>query len=196
MQPFLVLGTTVLFTLYFAMFLLSNRLWPDETLLKVVNVVFALLLIWLSADLVSINVSKTRGSQTSLVYKVANGVLIAGKRFRNYLKPFQRQFIIGSLIAAAIVVLSFLSLGILGALLMEVPVMLGLAKPITGDNAWPAALIVSILWPLFIPFGVIVKYEITKLSYTGVANAAMLLTIFAGMAASIAAAYLLFPSAR
>jgi hypothetical protein len=191
MKPIIVLCINAVLALYFAMYLLSNRLWPDENLLRAVNVVFALLVIWPSYDVVTIYLTKTH--ETSLIYKVYSALTFTAHGFFDYIQPFRRQFVIGCLIAIGVIVISFLSLGIAGALLMELPVMLGLAKPITGDNAWPAALIISITWPFFIPLGVVVKHELSKLGYASLATAALLCTVVIGMMACTGLAYLLFP---
>lgn len=192
MRLIIVLCINAVLALYFAMYLLSNRLWPDENLLKAVNTVFALLVIWLSYDLVTVYLTKTRAHDAGLIYKIYSVVTFLAHGFFDYIQPFRRQFVIGSLIAIGVIVISFLSLGIPGALLMELPVKLGLATPITGDNAWPAALIISMTWPFFIPLGIVIKLELNKLGYVSLATAALVCTVVIGMMACTGLSYLLF----
>ena len=73
---------------------------------------------------------------------------------------FRKEFVIASIIAAALMFIGLVLLGIPGAIFLEMPKWLGLVKGIEGDGAWPAAIFVSLMWPLFIPLGVIAKYRI------------------------------------
>ena len=77
--------------------------------------------------------------------------------------------------------IGLLLLGIPGAILLEIPKWLGLAQGIEGDGAWPAAILVSLMWPLFIPLGVIARHLLSTRGSMTLAKVSLWGTIVAGI---------------
>src|SRR5689334_9632394 len=90
---------------------------------------------------------------------------ISMQTLQAFIQPFQKELLVWTLVALGISVLSVLLMGLPGALLLEIPIRLRLCRPIKGDNAWPAALVVSVLWPIGIPVGVLVKHYLLQTAY-------------------------------
>ena len=96
-------------------------------------------------------------------------------------QPFRKELVIASIVAAALMFIGLVALGIPGAIFLEIPAWLGLAKGIEGDGAWPAAILVSLVWPLFIPLGVIAKHQVSTRGSMTWAKVSLWGTIVAGI---------------
>ena len=92
-----------------------------------------------------------------------------------------RKIGVASITAAVLIFLGLLLLGIPGAILLELPKWLGIVRGIDGDGAWPAAILVTVVWPMFIPLGVIAKHLLSARGSTKLAHVALWGTIVAGI---------------
>lgn len=64
---------------------------------------------------------------------------------------------------------SFLLMGLPGALLAALYDLLGLAKGVTqGDKLWPAAIMISLLWPLGIPLGLLLQQLAGRMAWQAI----------------------------
>ena len=96
------------------------------------------------------------------------------------------------MIAAGLTVLGLVLLGIPGAILLEMPTWLGLAEGIEGDAAWPAAILVSLMWPMFIPLGVIAKHQLSTRGSRTLSTLSLWGTIVAGIVLVVTLAHLVY----
>jgi hypothetical protein len=96
------------------------------------------------------------------------------------MKPFTKSLLVASVVAGVLMFVGLLLLGIPGAILLEIPTWLGVAKGIEGDGAWPAAILVTLVWPMFIPLGVIARHLLSTRGFTTLAKVALWGTIVGG----------------
>jgi hypothetical protein len=196
MKAYLTLGINIILVLYLTVFFLDNKWFPKEIIFKIRNLLFLGLLLGIAYNLVSIYLLKKQAPEDGLIYKFVNIVSHYYHAGFAYIQPFKKEMLIAVIITVVVIFISLMLVGIPGQLLIEISKKLGNTKTISGDNSWPAAIFVSLIWPLFIPLGVIVKYEISKNSQVLIANTAMAFTILGGMILSVTVVYLLFPSVK
>jgi hypothetical protein len=196
MKAYLILGINIIVVFYLTAFFMDNRLFPKETISKIINILFLGLLLGIVYNLVFIYLLKKQAPEDGLVYKFVSTTSHYFHAGFAYIQPFKKEMLIAVIAAVAVIFVSLMLVGLPGQLLIEISHILGTTKNISRENSWPAAILVSLIWPLFIPIGVIIKYEISKNSQTLIANAAMALTILGGMILSVAVVYLLFPDVK
>lgn len=181
MKSILIPGFTIVILLYTIMFFVDHRFWPEEAGQKIFNIVLILFTLYLSYDAARIYLLKKEKEENAFVYKVAS----TGKKIYlntvEHIRPFHKEFLTWLAIAGGIIVVSFVLLGMPGALLLEIPPLLKLAKPISGDSAWPAALLLSMLWPLLLPAGVLVKHALIRNGHSSFALAGWIGVVIGGV---------------
>jgi hypothetical protein len=110
------------------------------------------------------------------------------------MNTLRRKVVVASITAACLMGLGLLLLGLPGAILLELPSWLGLTGSIEGDAAWPAAILVSIVWPVFIPLGVIAKHRLASRGAGTLSHVALWGTILVGAAAVVTLAHVAYRS--
>lgn len=181
MKYYVILLVNCLLIYCIILFFADHKFMPQGLAPKIRNLVLVCLFFTICYNLVSIYVLKRTAPETALVYKTAAAVKNAVDNFGAYIKPFKKELIVYSLIAAGLIVVSLLFVGIPGAFLLQIPVRLGICNPITGDSAWPAAILLSILWPLCLPAGIFLKNWLMVNNYTSISSVAPLLTTVTGI---------------
>lgn len=147
------------------MFLVDNQLWPEPTVAKIKNIILVLVTFFIMYNVVNIYILKKAKPESGLIYKVAHKTNVGFLKAHTFIKPFQKELITSFIIAGVLIVISFILLGLPGALLLQIPVKFGIFKPITGDNAWPAALFLSFFYPLLLPLCVLIKHSLIRYGY-------------------------------
>jgi hypothetical protein len=71
---------------------------------------------------------------------------------------------------------------------------MGLAGSIQGGAAWPAAILVSIVWPVFIPLGVIAKHPLSTRGARALSHVALWGTILVGIVTVVTLVHLAYRS--
>ena len=189
MKYYVILLVNCLLVYCIILFFADHKFIPEGIAAKIRNLVLVCLFFTICYNLVSIYVLKKNAPETGLVNRTASGVKNSAGNFIAYIKPFKKELIVYSLVAAGIIVISLVFVGIPRAFLLQVPVKLGISKPITGDSAWPAAILLSILWPLCLPAGVFIKNWLMVNNYTSVSSIAPLLTTVIGIPLMTALVY-------
>ncbi len=147
------------------MFLADHQLWPETTAAKIKNIVLLLVASFVIYNVVNIYILKKAKPESGMIYKVASKTHYGLSKAHAYIKPFQKELITSCIIAAVLISVSFILVGLPGALLLQIPVKLGIFKPITGDNAWPAALFLCFFSSLLIPLCVVIKHSLIRYGY-------------------------------
>jgi hypothetical protein len=166
MKAILIPAVTVLLILYVIMFMIDHQWWPEAVTEKIRNVFLVLFALYLCYELANIHFLKKGKQENALVYKVASGGKKTFLKAAEYIRPFQKEFLIWLAVAAVLSFAGFITMGIIGYLWLEIPVQLGLATRIQGDNLWPATIFMAILWPFCLPAGVLVKHYLIRQGYT------------------------------
>ena len=110
----------------------------------------------------------------------------------NAMQLFRKEFLRASMIAAGLMVIGLVLLGIPGAVLLEMPTWLGLAKGIEGDAAWPAAIFVSLIWPMFVPLGIVAKHQLSSRGSRILSTLCLWGTIVAGIVLVVTLVHLVY----
>jgi hypothetical protein len=177
----LILGANIFILYCFIMFMVDHTLIPKELFPLIRNIVLFVLALWICYDVVRIYVLQKQTQESGMVYKVAAKSKTCGLAFYYHIKPFQKEFVTWTLIAAGVAFLGMLLMGIPGYLLLAIPAKLGIVQELQGDDAWPAAILTSMLWPLFFPIGILVKQHLIKIGYLSYAFPGFLGTVLIGI---------------
>jgi|GEM_PF-2595942 len=181
MKYILLLLAKALVLLFIVLFFADHAFLPPGTLAKTRNLLLLLLFMGIGYNMVSIYITKQHAPESGLLYKTVSGVRSTAGHFSQYIQPFQKELIVYSLIAAGLAIAGALLAGIPGFLLLEIPVKLGICRQISGDGAWPAALLMSLLWPLCLPAGVFLKHWLNSHGYPLFTFAGPLLAVVTGV---------------
>ncbi|MFT3934790.1 MAG: hypothetical protein QM726_14290 [Chitinophagaceae bacterium] len=181
MKYYLFLLVNCVILLFIALFFADNRLIPESNAARIRNVILLLLFITVSYNLVTIYVLKRAAPETGLVYSVVAGIKAGITGFGSYIQPFKKELIVYSFIAGGLILIGIVLMGMPGGLLLNIPVKLGISKAITGDALWPAALLLSVLWPLCLPAGVFLKNWMASHGYVSLSIAGPALALLIGI---------------
>jgi len=166
MKFIIILIVNCLFVLYCAMFFLDNKWWPEETISKITNALLLIAMFYVTYNIIYIYILKRKNQQSGIIYKMAAGTKNFVLNSHAFIQPFQKEFFISLIIAGAIIFISIVSVGLPGALIMMSVEKIGVFNPITGDNSWPATILVSIFWPMCFPVAVLTKNYLITYNYT------------------------------
>jgi hypothetical protein len=181
-----------LFLLYcFVLFFIDNTIITAEPLVIVRNIILFALALWIVYDVVTIYVQKKQKQERGLVYIVASKSRTYGFAFYEHILPFRKEFTNWSLAAMVLMFLGIISLGITGYVWLAIPVALGLVSELAGDSAWPAAILMSLTWPLLLPIAVLVKHRLIKTGNSSMAVPAFWCVIVGGIAFVVTAIYVI-----
>ncbi len=142
---------------------------------KIKQLVLLLLSVCVLYNVLFIYLLKKKKVENGLIYKI---IAFAEKLIHDsmiFIQPIQKEFIISLIIAFVLIVLGMLLAGLPGAAVISVLQKTGLLHGIQGDNAWPAAILLSIAWPLCFPFAILTKQFLLHCSYVGFAGLSILL---------------------
>ena len=173
------------------MYFIDNRIISKEPISILRNSILFIMAIWISYNLITIYILKKEKQESGIVYKTAAKCKSVALNFLTYIKPFQKEFIQWTLIAAGMAFFGMLLVGLPGALLLAIPAKLGLVAEIKGDAAWPSAILVSLLWPFLFPIAVLVKYELIKAGQIPYALTGFIGTIVLGIILIVTLTYLI-----
>jgi len=151
-----------LFIVFCLFSIATDHLWSLDTFSIIRNILCAGLGLYLSYNAIRIYALKKESPEQGLIYRVVGKLQIYFAKFYTYIKPVQREFLIWLGIAVGIGFISLVLVGIPGAFLISIPAWLGLTKELEGDGVWPAAILVSLLWPISLPVGVLIKYRLKQ----------------------------------
>jgi hypothetical protein len=179
-----------LFLLYcFVLFFIDNTIITAEPLVIVRNIILFAVALWIVYDVVTIYVQKKQKQERGLVYIVVSKGRTYGFAFYEHILPFRKEFINWSLAAMVLMFLGIISLGITGYIWLAIPVALGLVSELAGDSAWPAAILLSLTWPLLLPIAVLIKHHLIKSGNSAVAVPAFWCVIVGGIVLLVIAIY-------
>ncbi len=126
-------------------------------------------------NLLFIYLLKKQKEENGLIYKIIDTAEKAAHTFMIFIQPVQKELIISIFIAFVLIVISILLAGLPGAVILTLLQKIGLFTRVNGDNGWPCAILISILWPLCLPFAVLAKQYLVQHGYTGFAGLRFLL---------------------
>lgn len=192
MKYYIILAVNCLVVTYLVSFLIDHSFIPAGTVPKIRNIVFVLLLLTVSYNLVTIYVLKRNTPESGLVYKTGAGARKNIVQFRQFIQPFQKELLIYTLVAAGLAIAGLLLVGIPGQLLLDLPAKSGMVNGISGDNKWPAAILLSVLWPLCLPGGVLLKNHLLQHGFVSLSNATVMFTLLLGIPFFTGLVYALF----
>jgi hypothetical protein len=156
------------------------------------NLILLVLTLWICYNLATIYLLQTESPQSGLLYMLAAKCKHIGLSFYLHVQPFQKEFITWTLIAMGLAFVGVISMGMIGALFLTIFTKLRIFHEIKGDNAWPAAIVVSVLWPLWLPIGILVKHQLMKLGYMDYATMSFYGTIVIGITLLVATMCLVY----
>lgn len=157
MKFILILSANCIFLLYSIMFFIDHKFVPAGTAARIRNLVLLGTALYVSYNVLFIYILRKEPQQTGLIYRVAAGLKHIAVNSYTFIQPFQKEFFTSLIIAAVIIGISILILGMPGGLIIEIVQNIIPLKKIEGDNMWPAALYVSFFWPLCFPIAVLTK---------------------------------------
>jgi hypothetical protein len=177
------------------MYFVDNRLVPEEIGARIRNLLLLCAAIYVSYNVLFIYIFKKKNQQSGIIYKIASGLKHFVENSYAFILPFQKEFMISLAIAAVIILISFILVGMPGGLLIGAIQKLGIFNTIKGDNVWPAALYASFFWPLCLPIAVLTKYYLIQQGYIGYALLGLCLSSLVWILAVVASVFLLFGNA-
>lgn len=192
MKYYTILGLNCLLLVYLISFLIDHSFLSGGIVPKIRNLVFVLLLITVCYNLITIYVLKRNSPESGLVYKSA-GIFqnkIAG--FRQFIQPYQKELLSYTIIAAGLSAAGLLLVGIPGQLLLDLAAKTGLVSPVKGDNKWPAAILLSVLWPICLPGGLLLKNYLLQQGYPSKSSNSLVLSLLLGIPFMTGLVYALF----
>ena len=191
MKFFVILGINLFLLYCLALIFIDNKIFTKDPFAIVRNILLFAIAIWICYNVISIYVLQKNKQESGLVYKTASEIKAYGLAFYNYIQPCKKELGIWTLAAACFILLGFISAGLSGYIWLVIPEKLGLVKEITGDNAWPAAILMSVFWPLLLPIAVLIKHQLIKSGFASYAISGFWGAIVAGILVLITAIYLL-----
>ncbi len=174
------------------MFFVDHRFLPEETSAKIRNLLLLCSALYVSYNVLFIYILKKENEQSGIIYKIASGLKNFAVNSYTFIQPFQKEFIISIVIAAVIMVISFILVGMPGGLVIGAIQKLGIFNNIEGDNVWPAALYVSFFWPLCFPIAVLTKQYLIQHGYVGYALLGLSLSGLAWVLVVVTSVFFLF----
>jgi hypothetical protein len=172
MKSIIILVANCIVILYSILFFLDNRFWQKTTGGKVWNILLLCLALYVCYDTLYIYILKKNNIQSGLIYNIAAFAQKTVHGAQAFIHPTQKEFFISLIVAAVIIIVSLLLAGIPGALLLSLLQKIGIGNNIQGDNVWPTAILLSIVWPFCFPAAVLVKryfvlhgYNFVSISY-------------------------------
>jgi hypothetical protein len=157
MKSIIILIANCIVVLYSILFFIDNRFWPRTTNGKVWNILLLCLALYVCYDILYIYILKKNNIQSGLIYNIAAFVQKTVHSAQAFIQPVQKEFFISLIAAAVIIIISLLLVGLPGALLLSLLQKIGIGNNIQGDNVWPTAILLSIVWPFCFPAAVLVK---------------------------------------
>jgi hypothetical protein len=172
MKSIIILIANCTIILYSILFFIDNRFWAKTTNGKVWNILLLCLALYVCYDILYIYILKKNNIQSGLIYNIAAFVQKAVHSAQVFIQPIRKEFFISLIAAAVIIIISLLLVGLPGALLLSLLQKIGIGNNIQGDNVWPTAILLSIVWPFSFPAAVLVKryfvlhgYSFVSVSY-------------------------------
>lgn len=192
MKSILIPGATILVIIYTVLFFIDHQIWPENNGAKIRNIILLTLSVYLAYNLISIYLLKNTNEETALAYRIAATGKLLFTKAADHIRPFQKELLLWTLVAIGFSIIGLLLLGLPGALFLEIPVKLGICKRIQNDNAWPAFIFLSVIWPIFLPAAVLTKYYLIGRGYSAYAFIGLLGVIAAGIIFSMMVTYWMF----
>ena len=174
------------------MFFIDHEIFPEGTGAKIRNLLLLCSALYVSYNVLFIYILKKENEQSGLMYKIASTLKHAAVNSYTFIEPFQKEFIISLVIAGVIMIISFILLGLPGGIIIGLLQKIGIGNNIQGDNLWPAALYVSLFWPLCFPIALLTKQYLIQQEYVGYAFLGLWSSGLLWMTAIVMSAFLLF----
>jgi hypothetical protein len=172
MKSIIILVANCIIILYSILFFIDNRFWPKTIGGKVWNILLLCLAVYVCYDILYIYILKKNNIQSGLIYNVAAFARKAVHSSQAFIQPVQKEFFISLIVTAVIIIISIVLVGLPGALLLSLLQKIGIGNNIQGDNVWPTAILLSIVWPFCFPAAVLAKryfvlhgYSFVSISY-------------------------------
>ena len=185
----LILVANIFFLYCLILFFIDNRIITKDPFTIIQNTLLFLLALWITYNLVTIYVFRKEKQESGLIYKLASKTKALGVSIYHHTQSFQKELIIWTIAAIGLSFLGLITMGLPGFFWLEIPVKLGIVSELKGDALWPSAIIISMLWPLFFPVGVLVKHQLIKMGYVSYAITGFWGVVVGGIAAVLAFVY-------
>ncbi len=154
------------FILYSIMFFTDHKVWPESTSAKLRNVLFLCTTMYVAYNVLFIYILKKEKEQNGIIYKIFSAIKNSAINSYTFIQPFQKEFIISLILAAVIIIVSFVLLGLPGGIIITALQKVGIFNRIEGDNIWPASIFISCLWPLCFPIATLAKNYLIQHEYS------------------------------
>jgi len=176
------------------MFFVDNKFLPDQIGARIRNLLLLCSALYVSYNVLLIYILKKENEHSGIIYKIAASIKHTAVNSHAFIQPFQKEFITSLIIAAVIMIISFILVGMPGGLIIAGLQKIGIGDSIEGDNTWQAALYLSFFWPLCFPVAVLTKNYLIHQGYVGYALTGLCLSGFAWIMLVVGSVFLLFGS--
>jgi len=167
MKFIVILLLNCFWVLYVALYFIDHPVKNTSTLGKIKQGLLLVVSLFVLYNILFIYILKKKTEESGLFYKIIVFAEKTGHAVVSFQEPVQKEFIISVIIAFLLIVLGFLLSGLPGGLILSLLQKAGLLRGIQGDHVWPAAILLSILWPLCFPFAVLAKQFLLHRGYMG-----------------------------
>ena len=191
LKYFVVLAVNLFIVYCLILFFIDNRILVKDPLPIARTILLFVLAIWICYNLVTIYALKSKPPESGLVYSAASKTKAYGLAFYDHIQPFKKELFTWSIVAVLLIFLGVITVGITGYIWLVIPEKLGWVQPITGDAAWPAAILMAILWPLLFPAAVLVKHQLIKTGHPAFALPGFWGVVVAGIIVLVSLIYLM-----
>lgn len=178
MKFILVLLANCLFILYTIFYLTDHPITRASVMGKVKQFLLVGLSLYILYNLLFIYLLKREKEESGLIYKFIAFAEKSAHATATFIQPIQKELIVGSLLALVFIVISLLLAGLPGGAVLSVLQKMGWFTRIKGDSTWPAAILLSILLPLCLPFAILAKQYLLQRGYEGFTGLRLLLGLF------------------
>ncbi|MDB5257067.1 MAG: hypothetical protein JWM14_1762 [Chitinophagaceae bacterium] len=175
MKFIIILLLNCFFVLYCVMYLTDHSFTRASVGGKIRQGILLVVGLYVIYNILFIYLLKKQKEESGLIYKIIAFSEKAAHTFLTFIQPVQKEFIISIVIAFVLIVIGMLLAGLPGAVILALLQKMGLFTRVRGDSVWPCAILISMLWPLCLPFAVLVKQYLVQRGYAGFAGLRFLL---------------------
>jgi hypothetical protein len=177
MKFILLLLANCFFVLYCILYLTDHPFTRASVGGKIMQAILLVAGLYVLYNVLFIYVLKKRKEENGLIYKIFAYSEKLIQDAITFIQPIQKEFIISILIALVLIVIGMLLAGLPGAAILALLQKAGLFTRVRGDSLWPAAILISILLPLCLPFAVLAKQFLLQRGYAGFTGLRLLLSM-------------------
>lgn len=167
MKFILLLLANCFFILYGILYLTDHPFTRASTGGKIRQVVLLVVGLYVIYNVVFIYLLKKQKEESGLLYKIFTYGEKAVYAAMHFIQPIQKELLISIVIAVVLSVIGMIMAGLPGAAMLTFLQKIGLLQGVKGDSVWPAAILLSILWPLCFPIAILVKHYCALRGYAG-----------------------------